>query len=303
MKAKAERLSSAQVKGGGEALWWQGQKEGCQGSCAALGRSLRCLSSCGQKKQWRGQSFTRRALSVCWDAGIDECLKVAQHWEQSCAARSSTQVAKILFSSCRTCVLGPLIIMVLLYGDAMAPRLLRVPCGGALLCSCHPNQAHGGSFSSPCWGEAPMGYTATRGAAPHSGWCLWMQRESRRGTTFPWPLPLRSPDVVWENKLPWRLHGEVGCWLASSPSLSGSSAHRQQAEQPVLLLLNHEPKLLLLSVEEPFISGTQHSCFTHAPLLPPPWSQCCPVASQAFLRQQTVTPQAWATAPGTVISL
>lgn len=79
----------------------------------------------------------------------------------------------------------------------------------------------------------------------------------KAGGEQPFPDPcLLSPDVVWENKLPWRLHGEVGCWLASSPSLSGSWAHQQRAEQPVLLLLKHEPKLLLLSVEEPFISGT-----------------------------------------------
>lgn len=127
----------------------------------------------------------------------------------------------------------------------------------------------------------------------------------KAGGEQPFPDPcLLSPDVVWENKLPWRLHGEVGCWLASSPSLSGSWAHQQRAEQPVLLLLKHEPKLLLLSVEEPFISGTQHSLLhPSAPSPSPVKSECCPVASQAFLQQQTVTPQAWATAPGTVISL
>lgn len=121
--------------------------------------------------------------------------------------------------------------MVPLYGDAMAPRLLRVPSlQGALLYSCHPNQAHGGSFSSPCWGEAPMGYAAIHGAmcgaAPHSGWCLWMQRESRRGTTFPWPLPPVSWCCLGKQTpvvLAWG-SGMLACVLPFPEWILGTSA-------------------------------------------------------------------------------
>lgn len=134
-----------------------------------------------------------------------------------------------------------------------------------------------------------------------------------RGATSPRPLLPLSKAGAWyclQNQTPvvlaWR-SWDVGLGLPlpradskAQPALAKLAGSRVVSP----LLLRQKAEFLLILMEKPFTPGEQHLLLHPTTPFPSPVrSEPCVVASPAFPWRQTLTSQAWAIAPGTVISL